>query len=102
RSPGHSRSHVAACADVPGIASWPEPAGGSFWRPMPAARLLTFAVLDHLLDLLLHRIEIEGSGGVGVTEISWSGGKLPDAWSLPQLRNDLFRLVSLPCHCSPP
>src|SRR6476661_1088972 len=21
---------------------------------------------------------------------------------LPQLRNDLFRLVSLPCHCSPP
>jgi hypothetical protein len=21
---------------------------------------------------------------------------------LPQLRNDLFRLISLPCHCSPP
>src|SRR5215472_13164778 len=24
------------------------------------------------------------------------------AEDLPQLRNDLFRLVSLPCHCSPP
>ena len=26
----------------------------------------------------------------------------PEHIDLPQLRDDLFRLVSLPCHCSPP
>src|SRR5919204_5646963 len=31
------------------------------WRVLVGNSLLSFAVLDHLIDLLLHRIEIEGS-----------------------------------------